>query len=386
MQIAQGLLSHPNRPAGREEILPTIRRMQYLQIDTIQAVRRSQYLVLWSRLGDFEPAWLDGLHRSGALFEYYAHALCYFPLKDYPIFRGRMLYDDRVGNGRHRWASNHPDVIQHVLDVIQEKGPVCSSDFDSETISTGWGDVNQEKLALQRMFSTGELMVPYREKFKHYYDLRERVLPDWEDATALDAEAAKKALLLKAVKTLGVAKDNWMADYYALRKTELDALLEELTADSTLGKIAVEGWDEPGYVHSDQISLVERGAEGGLQPSHTTFLSPFEPLISDRDRTRGVFDFDYKMESFAPVKDRQCGYFCLPILHEGCLIGRLDPKAHRKEKMVEIKKIYLEPGVDLRDDLAAALKDALGAFTVWHGMEMLEISAAEHRALLEALE
>lgn len=386
MQAAQGLLSPPNRPAGLKDLLPTIRRMQYLQIDTIHIVHRSQYLVLWSRLGDFEPDWLDNLHRSGALFEYYAHALCYLPLEDYPIFRGRMLYDDRVGNGWHQWASEHPDVIQHVLGVIQEKGPVCSSDFDSETISTGWGDVKQEKLALQRMFSTGELMVPYREKFQRFYDLRERVLPDWEDSNALDAKTVKNALLLKAAHALGVAKVNWMANYYALRKTGLDALVEELVAEGELRKIRVEGWDEPGYVHPDQISLMRRCAEGDLQPSHTTLLSPFDPLISDRDRTRDVFDFDYKMESFTPVKDREYGYFCLQILFQGRLVGRLDPKAHRKQKVMEIKKVFLEPGVDLADGLAAALKGTLEAFTAWHGMETLEISAAEPLALMEVLE
>ncbi len=385
MLAAQGLLASPNRPAKPEDLLPTIRRMQYLQIDTIHIVHRSQHLVLWSRLGDFEPEWLDDLHRSGALFEYYAHALCYLPLEDYPIFRGRMLHDDRVGNGWHRWASENPEVIQRVRGVIREQGPVCSADFDSETVPTGWGDVKQEKLALQRMFSTGELMVPYREKFQRYYDLRERVLPDWSDSTALDARAAKKALLLKAAQALGAAKAHWMGNYYALLKTGLDLLVKELTADGHLLQVEVEGWEEPGYVHPDQMALVEGCAGDDLQPTHTTLLSPFDPLISDRDRAREVFNFDYKMESFTPVKDRQYGYFCLPILHRGELVGRLDPKAHRQRKLMEIKKIYLEPGVRLTDGLGAALKDTLAAFTAWHGLESYKVSAADSRELIEAL-
>ena len=130
MLAAQGLTNPPARTAGPEDLLPTIRRMQYLQIDTIQAVRRSQHLVLWSRLGDFDPAWLDDLHRSGALFEYYAHALCYLPIEDYPLFRGRMLYDDRVGDNWHKWAAENQAVIQRVREVVAARGPVCSSDFD----------------------------------------------------------------------------------------------------------------------------------------------------------------------------------------------------------------------------------------------------------------
>jgi len=311
--------------------------------------------------------------------------LCYLPVGDYPIFRGRMLYDDRVGDGWRQWAAEHPEVIQQVRGVIEASGPVCSSDFDSETISTGWGDVKQEKLALQRMFSTGELMVPYRVKFQRYYDLQERVLPDWKDSSALGANAAKKALLLKAAHALGAAKVNWMANYYALRKTGLDALVEELAAEGKLRKIRVAGWDEPGYVHPDQVCLVESCAEGDLQPTHTTLLSPFDPLISDRDRTRDVFGFDYKMESFTPIKDRQYGYFCLPILYQGRLVGRLDPKAHRKRKQMEIKKIYLEPGVAVTDALIASLRDILETFTAWHQMEKLKIKTAEPSPLCEAL-
>lgn len=382
---SQGLLTAPVQPAKPEDILPFIRRMQYLQIDTIQAVRRSQHLVLWSRLGDFEPAWLEDLYCSGALFEYYAHSLCYLPVEDYPIFRGRMLNDDRIGNGWSKWASENQDVVRHVREVIESHGPVCSSDFDSETISTGWGAVKQEKLALQRMFSTGELMVPYRIKFQRYYDLQARVLPDWDDARAMDADAAKKALLIKAARALGVAKLNWMADYYALRKTGLQALVEDLLAEGQLIPVQVDGWEEPGYVHPDQLSLVESCAKGSLRPSHTSLLSPFDPLISDRDRTREIFDFDYKMESFTPAKDRQYGYFCLPILHEGRLVGRLDPKAHRKQKQMQIKKIYLEPGIAVTKGLADALKTTLANFTAWHEMHTLAISETEPPELLEAL-
>ena len=385
MLAAQGLTNPPARTSGPEDLLPTIRRMQYLQIDTIQAVRRSQHLVLWSRLGDFDPAWLDDLHRSGALFEYYAHALCYLPIEDYPLFRGRMLYDDRVGDNWHKWAAENQAVIQRVRKVVAARGPVCSSDFDSETISVGWGDVKHEKLALQRMFSTGELMIPYRAKFQRYYDLRERVLPDWEDARAMSAEAATEALLLKTVLALGVAKLDWLGGYYYLLKTGLEAKAAQLVDDGRLIPVQVEGWDSPGYIHPDQAALVESAAKGDLTPTHTTLLSPFDPLISDRDRTRDVFDFDYKMESFTPVKDRQYGFFCLPILHQGRLVGRLDPKAHRKQKRMEIKHIYLEPGVEVSGELVRALKTTITAFTAWHGMDTLAVRAADPPELLEVL-
>ena len=385
MLAAQGLLSPPNAAAKKEHLLPTIQRMGYLQIDTIQAVRRSQHLVLWSRLGDHEPGWLDEIHAEGQLFEYYAHALCYLPIGDYPIFRGLILHDDRTGNRRQNWAQDHPEIIAKVRAVIGENGPVSSSDFNSKTIATGWGDVKQEKLALERLFASGELMVSYRKKFRRFFDLRERVLPEWDDANALDPDAAREALVLKAIKALGVAREDWITPYYYLPKTGLSAELAELTAREKIIEMQVSGWETPAYVHPDQLTMVRSAAKGDLIPTHTTLLSPFDPLVSDRDRTLSLFDFDYRMESYTPVKDRKFGYFCLPILHKGRLVGRLDPKAHRQEKRLEIKNLYIEDGVVVDDELVDALKKTLAQFAAWHEMESLEITASNPTDLKEGL-
>lgn len=386
MLAAQGLLTPPTDKAKKEDLLPIIRRMGYLQIDTIHAVRRSHHLVLWSRLGDFNPDWVYQVHAEGHLFEYYAHALCYLPIEDYPIYRSMMLNGSRTGNYWKKWADEHPEVLTHVREVLKETGPMCSADFDSERVFTGWGGVKEEKLALSQMFAEGDLMVPFRKKFRRYYDFRERVLPDWDDVDALDVDTARKALLLKAVSALGIAREDWVALYYYFKKTGVPEMLGELVADGQLHQAQVDGWELPVYIHPDQMALVESAAKGELTPTYTTLLSPFDPLVSDRDRGRDLFDFDYKMESFTPAKDRKYGFFCLPILHQGKLVGRLDPKAHRKKKTMEIKTIYLEPGVAMDDPLVKALKDTLAAFTAWHEMDILEITAADPPELKEALQ
>lgn len=385
MLAAQGLLCPPESHATKNDILPIIRQIGYLQIDTIQAVKRSQHLVLWSRLGAYEPAWLDEIHTEGCLFEYYAHALCYLPIEDYPIFRGLMLFDDRTGNGWQKWADAHPEVVEHVRSVIKENGPVCSADFDSETIPTGWGDAKQEKLALSRLFSTGELMIPYRAKFRRYFDFRARVLPDWDDADALDPKSARKALLLKTIHALGVAREDWLTSYYYMLKTGLSDVLTGLVVEGQLLPVQVAGWNVPGYIHADQIQMVEATTRGELNPTYTTFLSPFDPLVSDRGRALDLFDFDYRMESYTPARDRKYGYFCLPILHKGRLVGRLDPKAHRQEKRMEIKKIHLESSVEITEDLVTDLKNTLQKFTAWHGMATLEVTTTEPSELRAAL-
>jgi len=296
-----------------------------------------------------------------------------------------MLYDARVGNHRRDWAQEHASIVERVRSYITENGAVSSSDFDSQTVSTGWGDVKREKLALQHMFSTGEVMVPYRQKFRRYYDLRERVLPDWDDAQALNADTALEELIVKTVYALGVALEDWIPGYYYLLKGGLSEKLEKLVSESRLMPVRVEGWEASAYVHPDRVAMVEACISGALVPSHTTLLSPFDPLISDRDRALTLFDFDYRLECFTPAKDRVYGYFCLPILYHDRLIGRLDPKAHRKEKRMEIKSIYLEPGVMLDDDMAEALQEVLTNFTHWHGMQSLEIGVTNPPELREAL-
>ncbi len=385
MLAAQGLLTPPSTTATKADLLPAIRRMGYLQIDTIHVVQRSQNLVLWSRLGDYDPVWLDEVHAAGQLFEYYAHALCYIPTEYYPTFRGRGLHDKRVGRYWRGWAEKHQELLARVLEEVRENGPLSSMDFESERIETGWGGVKNERLALDRLMVTGELMVSHRENFRRYFDLRERVLPKWDDADAQDLETVRDELALMAVRALGAARVEWVANYYYLLKTGMAKRLERLTMEGRLYRAEVEAWDQPVYIHPDRLGLAEQALAGELTATYTTLLSPFDPLISDRDRALALFDFDYRLESYTPAKDRQYGFFCLPILHQGRLVGRLDPKAHRKQKRMEVKALYLEPEVTLDDELLAGLRQTLDQFTAWHGLDTLEITEANPADLLEVL-
>ncbi len=386
MLAAQGLLAPPAAPPRHsQDVLSCIRRMGYLQIDTIQAVARSPYLVLWSRLGDYPREWLDELHAGGHLFEHYAHALCFIPLAFFPYYRRMMLDDQRVWSGWRRWAENHPEVLDHVRQRVQGCGPVCSSDFKTVRMDTGWGGAKEEKIALDYLFASGEFMIPYRKKFQRYYDLTARVLPEWDDANAPDFETARRALVREIVRALGAAREDWVAPYLYFSKREITPVLESLAQEGDLLMVDVSDWEQPVYIHPDQVGLVESALVGKLIPAHTTLLSPFDPLISDRDRTRDLFDFDFKLEAYTPVRDRQYGYFCLPILHRGRLVGRLDPKAHRREKRMEIKHIYLEAGFVVDDDFIEALRQTLADFSAWHGMRTHEIGGCDSPELAAAL-
>ncbi len=368
MVAAQGLDSHPGSPAAKAAVLATIRRLGALQIDTIHVVARSPYLVLWSRLGDYDPCWLEELLAEGALFEYWAHAACFLPIEDYPLYRHRMLGNGLPGwQASHGWIAAHREEAERMLALIRERGPVRSADFErTGGRGSGWWDWKPEKRLLEALFNAGELMVSRRQSFQRVYDLRERVLPSWDDAQLPPLEEAGRALTLKAVQALGVATERWVASYFYTRKGSGAALLEALAEEGALLRAAVEGLPAPAYVHPSNAALAEAAASGALRPELTTLLSPFDPLIADRLRTRTLFGFDYAVECYTPAAKRRYGYFTLPILRRGELIGRLDPKAHRREGLFEVKALHLEPAVAVTDGLAADLAGALAACAAWH--------------------
>src|ERR671913_2375299 len=193
---AQGLDAPPERPATKGDVLGCVRRMGVLQIDSIAVVARSPYLVLWSRLGTYEPRWLDDLLAEGALFEYWSHAACFIPSEDYGLYRRFML------EGREKtraWMSAHPEEIARVLARAREGGEAPSAEFErTDGRAGGWWEWKPEKRALEHLFAAGELMISRRDNFHRVYDLRERVLakalPDWEDALAPTEQEVRRGL------------------------------------------------------------------------------------------------------------------------------------------------------------------------------------------------
>jgi uncharacterized protein YcaQ len=160
-----------------------------------------------------------------------------------------------------------------------------------------------------------------------------------------------------------------------------------LAQEGRLRRVEVEGFEGSAYIHPDRVDLVEKAASGGLEPTLTTLLSPFDPLVWDRQRARELFDFDYTIECYTPAAKRRYGYFTLPILHRGQLVGRLDPKAHRAQGVFEIKALYLEPGVPVSEELVAGLAAALHRLAAWHGTPEIVARRSdppEVAALLEA--
>ena len=385
MLAAMGLDRRPRRRATKPDVLACIRRMGALQIDTISVVNRSPYFVLWSRLGAYQPRWLDELLAEGALFEYWAHEACFLPIEDYPLFRHRML--DRGWMGwRYRVMEKHGEQVARVLSTIHEHGPVRSAELGAPRSGGGsWWGWKPEKLILEALFTTGELMIARREGFQRVYDLRERVLPGWDDAALPSRGASHRALVLKAVRAMGVAKAKWVADWFRMARKDTPAIVRELAAEGALLEAAVEGWKEPGYVHPGHRALAESASAGKIRPVLTTLLSPFDPLVWDRARAGELFGFDYRLECYTPAPRRVYGYFTLPILRRGALVGRVDAKAHRREGVFELKTVHLEPGVRITRGLADDVSRAVRECAAWHGTPRITVRRGDPPAFAATL-
>ncbi len=393
---AQGLLTAPTKAATPLALRKCIAQMHLLQIDTIHVVSRSPYLVLFSRLGHYPRHWLEETLAKGHIFETWAHEACFAPSADLLAHRGYNLATRRhwgLANAQrtHKQQRAHLDKL---LAHIETTGPAKSSDFErKDGGGGGWWGWKDEKRWLEALFATGELMVARRENFHRVYDLSHRVAPDAlaAEMAALDAghpqdvQALRRQFILQSVAALGVTQARWVNDYFRLKPRLKDADLNALVDEGALLRVAVEGWDAPAYVHPQNKVLLKKASTGKLEATHTTLLSPFDPVVWDRERGSTLFDFDYRLECYTPEPKRVYGYFVLPILCRGELIGRLDAKAHRAEGVFEVKALHAQPGSVWSEAQVAEVAQAIQHSATWHGTPQVRITRAQPAKLAAPL-
>lgn len=374
----QGLAAPQNAGTAPDSqaIFELVEKLGCVQIDTLQMVRRSQYLVIWSRLGSYDPQDFDRLvYDPGQrrLFEYWKHAASLIPLSEYRYWLPTMhLYRE----GSHHWGYtwlNEPgnaELAAQVLEQVRQRGPLRISDFEHDGRTRGdWWDWAPAKHALEHLYNTGDLMITDRVRFQRTYDLRERVLPGWVDTRQPTIAESYRFRLEQAARALGVCEPAQAADYAYLKRGEARPYLNELLSAGILLPIQVElgpAGVRTLVVHRDHLPLLERAAGGDLDRVRTTFLSPFDSLFWARGRDQLLWGFNSVLEAYKPQSARIWGYFCLPILHRDRLVGRFDPKLERSSGLLRLKSLYLEPGVAPDEELVAGVSVALRDFMAFH--------------------
>lgn len=370
---AQGLLEAPERRATRGDVLKTIRRLGFLQLDSINVVARAQDYTCFARLGGFQSAWLGELQAQGKLFEGWTHDASLIAVEHYPHWRLRWRADKPRIEGHPWWRQLlGPDserICGHILERITAEGPLGSADFDHPEKRGPWWGWKPQKAALDYLWRTGRLAVAGRVNFHKRYDLPERVLPEAhalpepDPATHLEwaCGSAAEGLVCFTPKEMAAywnAVDSSAARGWCQAATRTGRLLA-VEVESRVGERA-----QPAFLLADWESRLHRAPEA---PPGLRFLAPFDPVLRDRNRALHRFGFDYRFEAFTPEAKRTYGYYVLPILEGERLIGRLDPKLHRDRGLLEVRGLWWEPGIKPTKARLKALDEALASLADFVG-------------------
>jgi uncharacterized protein len=379
---AQQFQPAPAAPKSVEALASVVRKLGVVQIDSVNVLVRSHYLPLFSRCGPYARELLERAAYEPAqrvLFEYWGHEASLLPLEHYPLFRWRM---ERARRGEGTWgrlkkfATEHHVAVAAVLAQLRERGPLGAGEIQGAAKGPGgWWGWSESKEILEWLFWTGQVTTARRRNFERLYDLTERVLPDDIRTQDVEKAAAQRRLMVIAASALGVGTLRDLRDYFRLSPEDATARCAELVEEGVLEPVQVEGWKQLAYRH--------RNAKCPRSAPATALLSPFDSLIWERQRTERLFDFHYRLEIYTPAHKRQHGYYVLPLLHEGKLVGRLDLKSDREQDRLQVRGGGLEEGASLRD-LIEPLRFELRSLAEWLGLAKVAVTS-KRGPLLKAL-
>ena len=377
----------PKNPATSGEIYQTVRDLGCVQIDTLHVVHRSHYLVLWSRLGNYNPSELDRLiyePDQRRLFEGWQHAASIIPLEDYRYQIPHMRYvHQNPAEMSVKWLAEpgSKDLLQFVRERITDQGPMRTKDFKYDGPKRGsWWDWKPAKNALEHLLAWGELMIADRVNFQRVYDLRKQVLPDWVEMSEPTPEMRDRYWLEQGVRALGICQPVQAADYSYRKRNSVRNTIGEMINEGLFIEVEVRMFDgsiKSHIIHHQDKHLLEEAADGTIVPRRTTFLSPFDNLFWARGRDEQFWNFKNLLEAYKPAPTRIWGYFNMPILHHDRLVGKIDPKMDRKNSRLIVKSIYLEEGIEPDEDLVADIAQTFRSFMKFHQAHDLEFERSQ---------
>ena len=372
----QGFLDRPHSPPTMRTLQRTLARTGVLQVDSVNVLQRAHYMPLYSRMGPYDPALLTRASEQAPrrMVEYWAHVQAFMPVDLWPVMRHRMA---SYRTQQHKWWGTEvtEELTVSLLRELADRGACTARDLDDglPRSKEHWGwNWSSTRRALDYLFMVGDVAIAGRNsQFEIRYDLPERVVPRQylEAPTPTPAEADRE-LVRRTARSHGVATANCLADYYRMRLQPGAGLagakvaIAELVEAGELEPVSIEGWKRPAYLH--------REARLPRRVSARTLLSPFDPVVWERERTERLFGFRYRIEIYVPAAQRVHGYYVLPFLLGDQIVARVDLKADRPQATLQVKGAYAEPGApaDTALELAAELERLAG----WLGLERIEVA------------
>src|SRR5215204_1308204 len=368
---AQGFADPP--PAGAPNgwaVRRLIDRVGLVQIDSVNVLQRAHYLPLFSRVGPYDTDLLDRAahYAPRRLFEYWGHEASLIPVALQPALRWRMerAADDAWG-GMRRIQRDRPELVADVLEEVRANGPIAASEVleHERPKRTGpWWDWSDVKRAFEFLFWSGQITSARRRGFERLYDLPERVLPPEVIAAPTPPVAdAQRELVRVAARSLGVAAERDLRDYFRLDLADARARVAELVEAGELWPVEVEGWSVPAYL--------QPAARLPRRIDARALVGPFDSLIWERSRAERLFGFRYRIEIYVPAPKRVHGYYVLPFLLGDRLVARVDLKADRQGGALRVQAAHAEP--EAPPESAEELRAGLESMAGWLGLERIDV-------------
>lgn len=363
----------PRRP-GPRHLAALIRRLGLLQLDFVNVLVPSHYLVPFSRLGPYDRAALDRVVYGGRNFtEQWAHEASIIPVETWPLLRHRR--DTHIARpwGFDDIMAEHQEYVETAVGEIARRGPLAPADLPDPAhtgrrLPESWyGTV--PRAVLEACFGRGQLAVTARrDNFSRVFDLAERVIPAEHYHRHVDGHESQRALIRIAARACGVGTAADLADYFRMKVGVARPRIQELVETGDLLQVRVEGWREPAFLPPEDA----RRCELDRSAKDRALLSPFDPLIWFRPRTARLFDFDYRFEIFVPAAKRKWGSYVLPFLMDGRLVARVDLKAQRTASRLLVAGSFLESWADA-GRVAPALAHELRQLAGWLQLDEVRV-------------
>ncbi len=386
------------RRQGLDGTAQAMREMEYLQLDPLQIVARSQDIKLYGRVLDYTPGLWEQVTYDQRQFFDWGGWLAVRPMDELPHWRVvmRREHDGDPGHDSRirQMGIEHAEAVAEMRTILRERGTVSNRDFKmaTRTRTQSYRGRKDSALALYYLWRTGEVMTHHRENFERVYALAETVAPAGLLRES-DADEVDRFLIRKDVAFAGLSRMNRAQDSYhrGVPSSRVPAIRQAMVADGELIVVKVEGWKFLHYALGQDAGLLSDLSAGRVpaewQPLETTttdevvFLAPLDP-VSARGRAKILFDFDYVWEVYKPVDKRKFGYYTLPILWGDRLVGRFDSKLDRTTNTFVILGFWLEDGALGTDEaFAEALAHGFARFVTFLGADKVDAAAIEEPLL-----
>ncbi|MFM9136113.1 MAG: winged helix-turn-helix domain-containing protein [bacterium] len=391
---AQGLLGTrptPKSEAKREQaVTGMLEHLGAVQLDTISVLARSHELVAYARLGAIGRRAVEAAYWNGdAAFEYWSHAACILPMSEWPWFAFRRRHYARRGQ---RWRGVPQKALTGILERLRSEGPLTTKDVGGAKRSGYWWDWSEAKIGLEWLLDVGEVVVTERAGWRRVYDLPERVVPEalrqhprWGDADGVhgpDDDECVRRLVQLGGHSVGVGTASDIADVHRLGVTETLAHLDV----TDLVEVSVRGWDQRAWASREALDWLGTTSRSR---SRTTLLSPFDSLVWNRDRMERIFGMEHRIEAYTPAAKRVHGYFAMPVLHGGRLVGRVDPGREKGTLVAKRVTLQTRPAGALVAGALEGTARALAEAAAWVGAQGIRVDdvrpASAARALRSAV-